>query len=186
VSSSVSGGPPLRAIAMVLIAFAILFGGLGAFSLSGPSTSNTADTAATSSGAETSSLSSSSTAPSSTAQSATASAQAGAGIAAPSSTAKAGPVDKSLAVEVLNNGVVAGLARRTAQRLEAHGWTNVTSGNYSAADLTDNTVLYDDSSSAQQAAANALATELRASVEPKSSGPRGLPPGLVVLVVTAG
>jgi hypothetical protein len=165
---------------MVLIAFAILFGGLGAFSLSGPSATDTAS--ATSSTAAATSNAQTGTAQSTTSQSG---GQAGAVLTAPSSTQPAGPVDKSLAVQVLNNGVVAGLARRTAQRLESAGWTGVTTGNYSSVDLSDNTVFYDDTS-AQRSAATALAAQLGATVEPKSAGPHGLPRGLVVVVVTAG
>jgi hypothetical protein len=176
--SGAGGGLPLRAVAMVLIAFAIVFGGLGAFSISGSGSSKSSAQTST----ETTDTT---TAPASTGAAASTAApapSAPATTAAPTTTAQAG-VDKTVPVHVLNNSTVAGLASRTANQLRAAGWTNVTAGNYSASVLGSTTVYYGDSPR-EQAAAQAIARQLNATAAPRFAGLAGNGPGVVVIVTS--
>ncbi|MEU6186142.1 LytR C-terminal domain-containing protein [Nocardia sp. NPDC047038] len=175
-----SGGPPLRALAMVLIALAIVFAGLGAMSLS----SSDADTDA--SGTSASPTSSASAAPqvpaSTTAPKAPTSSTAVATVtptsAAASTTTTAA---RSVPVRVLNNSMVAGLAAKTAGQLEASGWTIAETGNYPGSNIAKTTVYYGDSSGDKEAA-QAIADQLGASVAPKSSAIGDTAPGVTVIV----
>ncbi|MET9025098.1 LytR C-terminal domain-containing protein [Nocardia sp. NPDC004168] len=175
-----SGGPPLRALAMVLIALAIVFAGLGAMSLS----SSDADTDA--SGTSASQTSSASAAPqvpaSTTAPKAPTSSTAVATVtptgAAASTTTTAA---RSVPVRVLNNSMVAGLAAKTAGQLEASGWTIAETGNYPGSNIAKTTVYYGDSSGDKEAA-QAIADQLGASVAPKSSAIGDTAPGVTVIV----
>lgn len=188
-----SGGPPLRALAMVLIALAIVFAGLGAMSLSDSdsSASEGAETsAATSSAApvRTSAPAASSTASGAAAGTTTAPATT---TAAPVTTTAAPPpppaappastVDRAVPVRVLNNSLVAGLAARTADELGGAGWSNVATGNYSGGTIPKTTVYYGNSPG-EQAAAEAVAAELGAAAEPRFPGIAGAEPGVIVIV----
>ncbi|MBF6193319.1 LytR C-terminal domain-containing protein [Nocardia implantans] len=175
-----SGGPPLRALAMVLIALAIVFAGLGAMSLS----NSDADTDA--SGTSESPTSSASAAPqvpaSTTAPKASISSTAAATVtptttAAPTTSTAA----RSVPVRVLNNSMVPGLAAKTAGQLEASGWTIAETGNYPGASIAKTTVYYGDSSGDKEAA-QAIADQLGASVAPKSSAIGDTAPGVTVIV----
>ncbi|WP_454196265.1 LytR C-terminal domain-containing protein [Nocardia sp. Marseille-Q1738] len=171
-----SGGPPLRALAMVLIALAIVFAGLGAMSLSssdadtdasGPSQPETTTaTAAPQVPAGTTAP----RAPASTAASTSTSA------AAASSTAA-----RSVPVRVLNNSMVAGLAAKTANQLSSNGWTIAETGNYPGTNIPKTTVYY-GSSPGDKEAAQAIADELDAAVAPKSSAIGDSAPGVTVIV----
>lgn len=175
-----SGGPPLRALAMVLIALAIVFAGLGAMSLS----SSDADTDASGTSASpTSSASAAPQVPASTTvpkapTSSTAVATGTATSAAASTTTTAA---RSVPVRVLNNSMVAGLAAKTAGQLEASGWTIAETGNYPGSNIAKTTVYYGDSSGDKEAA-QAIADQLGASVAPKSSAIGDTAPGVTVIV----
>jgi len=175
--SSPAGGPPLRAVAMVLIALAIVFGGLGAFSMSGSSSA--------SSGSGTSTAAASSRAPAGSAVAAPSSAAAVVTPPSPptTTTAPSGAVDKSLPVTVLNNSTIHGLAVTFEKKLQANGWTDISTGNYPKAVLATTTVFY-GATAGEQAAAEAIATELGATAAPKSQGV-GIPTSGVVVIVTS-
>ncbi|MFC3963337.1 LytR C-terminal domain-containing protein [Nocardia jiangsuensis] len=185
-----SGGPPLRALAMVLIALAIVFAGLGAMSLS-DSDSSAADTP----GTETSTAAPTTTAPRVTTTSAAAATSTTSTVpetptAVETTTTAAPPppppptapsVNRAVPVRVLNNSLVAGLAGRTASELGANGWSNVATGNYAGGTLPRTTVFYGDSP-AEQAAAEAIAAEIGAVAEPRFAGISGSEPGVIVIV----
>lgn len=196
--SSPTGGPPLRAVAMVLIAFAIVFGGLGAFSLQSSNSSSSSSSGASATGSATASSSAKPAAvPSASSVSTPAAAApqsppaAEAPATPPSATAETAPdgsgaVDKSAPVRVLNNSMVHGLAATVANRLRSDGWSNLSTGNYPASDaqLAQTTVYYGDAPG-EQAAAQAIAAELGATALPKSKGV-ALPTSGVVVIVTSG
>ncbi|MGW6725236.1 LytR C-terminal domain-containing protein [Nocardia sp. NPDC055029] len=189
------GGPPLRALAMVLIALAIVFAGLGAMSLSnsGAEVSDSAEqtetttssvvaqapattaaattTSATAAPTTTAVAPTTTTAPTTTAPTTT----------APTTTAPAAPaatVDQSVPVRVLNNSLVAGLAARTASELTSAGWSNVSTGNYNGENLTTTTVFY-GSGAGDKAAATEIAAEIGGTVAAKSGDTS---PGVVVVL----
>ncbi|MEV0295654.1 LytR C-terminal domain-containing protein [Nocardia sp. NPDC050710] len=194
-----SGGPPLRALAMVLIALAIVFAGLGAMSLSssdsGTSTAAESSTGATASAAAQATAATSAsvtsapvtTAPATTAPATTAPATTtvAANTTAPTSTktptTTAATVNRAVPIRVLNNSLVAGLAGRTAEQLAADGWTNVSSGNYSGGTIAKTTVYYGNSPGERDAAL-AIAAELGATAEPKSAGVGDSTAGVVVIL----
>ncbi|KAF0849106.1 LytR C-terminal domain-containing protein [Nocardia caishijiensis] len=177
------GGPPLRALAMVLIALAIVFAGLGAMSLS----NSGAEAADPVEQTETTTSSAVAQAPATTAAPTTTSAAA-----APTTTTTVAPTttttttnppaaasgDKAIPVRVLNNSLVAGLAARTASELGAAGWTNVSTGNYSGANLTATTVYY-GSGPGEEAAAAEIAAQVGGTVAPKTGDST---PGVVVVL----
>ncbi|MBF6224991.1 LytR C-terminal domain-containing protein [Nocardia abscessus] len=171
-----SGGPPLRALAMVLIALAIVFAGLGAMSLS----NSDADTDA--SGTSETPTSSASAAPqvpaSTTAPKASA---ASSSTAVATGTPTTSTAARSVPVRVLNNSMVPGLAAKTADQLSASGWTIAETGNYPGASIAKTTVYYGNSPGDKEAA-QAVADELGASVAPKSSGIGDSGPGVTVIV----
>ncbi|WP_280409928.1 LytR C-terminal domain-containing protein [Nocardia brasiliensis] len=182
-----SGGPPLRALAMVLIALAIVFGGLGAMSLSksdadssssGPSESTTA-TAAPQMPASTT-VDKTTPAPSSASSTpATSAVTTPPPTTVPTTTGSAAA--KAVPVRVLNNSMIAGLAAKTAGQLTAEGWSVVETGNYPGANVPKTTVYYGNSPGDKDAAL-AIADELGVTAEPKSSGLGESSPGVTVIV----
>ncbi|MGQ4617567.1 LytR C-terminal domain-containing protein [Nocardia sp. R7R-8] len=175
-----SGGPPLRALAMVLIALAIVFAGLGAMSLS---RSDAGTDASGTSTPPTSSASAAPQVPASTIAPKAPTSGVSSATAAPTTTAAATTTTaaRSVPVRVLNNSMVAGLAAKTASQLEAGGWTIAETGNYPGANIAKTTVYYGDSSGDKEAA-QAIANQLGASVAPKSSAIGDTAPGVTVIV----
>ncbi|MGW6425997.1 LytR C-terminal domain-containing protein [Nocardia sp. NPDC055053] len=199
------GGPPLRALAMVLIALAIVFAGLGAMSLSNsgaeasdsaeqtetttssvvaqaPATTAAATTTSAAAAPTTTAVApTTTTAPTTTAPTTTAPTTTAPTTTAPTTTAPAAPgatVDQSVPVRVLNNSLVAGLAARTASELTSAGWSNVSTGNYNGENLTTTTVFY-GSGAGDKAAAAEIATDIGGTVAPKSGDTS---PGVVVVL----
>ncbi|MCJ0891319.1 LytR C-terminal domain-containing protein [Rhodococcus sp. ARC_M12] len=166
-------GPPLRALAMVLISLAILFAAIGALSLTG----SDSDDAAAEPTAETTS------APASVAPTAQApaaqvpAADASTGAAAPTTTSGA-PAD--VEVRVLNNSNVSGLAAGTADTLTAEGWNVAETGNFSA-DQFAQTAVYYGTSTGEEQAAQTIATQLGVPAEPKPTSLESTA-GVVVIV----
>ena len=166
-------GPPLRALAMVLISLAILFAAIGALSLTG----SDSDDAAAESTAETTSPPPS-VAPTAQAPAAQApAADASTGAAAPTTTSGA-PAD--VEVRVLNNSNVSGLAAGTADTLTAEGWNVAETGNFSADQFAQTAVYYGTSASEEQAA-QTIATQLGVPAEPKPTSLESTA-GVVVIV----
>ncbi|MGW4354830.1 LytR C-terminal domain-containing protein [Nocardia sp. NPDC004582] len=181
--NSPAGGPPLRALAMVLIALAIVFAGIGAMSLSSSdssdssagSTSQAATTTAAqqnSTQAATPPMVPSTLAPTTTTATTT--------TAAPTTTTAAG-VDKSVPVRVYNNGTVAGLAKKTGDQLSGEGYNITEVGNYPNGVIPKTTVYY-GSSPKEQALAKAIAAELGCAAEPRFPGISDSPTGVIIIV----
>ncbi|MEV6059789.1 LytR C-terminal domain-containing protein [Nocardia asteroides] len=178
------GGPPLRALAMVLIALAIVFAGLGAMSLSNSDAEPTeaAESSATTTSRVVAQAPATTAAPTTTSAAAaptTTTVTPTTTTAAPTTTAPAAAgVDQSVPVRVLNNSLVAGLAARTASDLTASGWSNVSTGNYSGSNLTTTTVFY-GGGAGDKAAATEIAAEIGGTVAPKTGDST---PGIVVVL----
>ncbi|PBC48804.1 glycoprotein [Rhodococcus sp. ACS1] len=174
-----SSGPPLRALAMVLIALAILFAGLGFASLGGSDSEETAATVTTSAAATTTAARPTTAAGAAGGTSASAaSTTSGA-----SSTTKAADA-ASVPVRVLNNSNVTGLASQTATELMSSGWTVSETGNYSDSTISETTVYY-GTSAAEKEAAIEIAAQLGVSAEPKFPGIANSSAGVVVIVTSA-
>ncbi|MFI6871459.1 LytR C-terminal domain-containing protein [Nocardia sp. NPDC050406] len=176
--NSPSGGPPLRALAMVLIALAIVFAGLGAMSLSssdseaeGTDAAQTAQTTASVVATQTVSAAPATTTPPPITTT----------TAPPTTTTTTAAVDQSIPVRVYNNSLVAGLAAKTASQLSAAGWSIAETGNYGNGVIPKTTVYYGDSPK-EQAAAIAIANELGATAEPRFPGLANSPSGVIVIV----
>jgi len=183
-----SSGPPLRAIAMVLIALAILFAGLGAASLGGSdsdevateaSSTTTTSVAAAPAAARTTTAVPTTTAAEPTTATSTATATSTTSSAATTSTR----VDKSVPVRVFNNSTVSGLAAQTADELTSGGWNISETGNYSYGQIQTTTVYY-GSSASEKAAAQAIAAELGVKAEPRFDGIQSASPGVIVIVTS--
>ncbi|MET9493048.1 LytR C-terminal domain-containing protein [Nocardia sp. NPDC006630] len=182
-----SGGPPLRALAMVLIALAIVFAGLGAMSLSSSDSSDAgaASSAATTSAAQSAAATTTvaqqvSPPPATTAPSGSTTAPVTT-TPPPTTTPAAGAVDKTLPVRVLNNSMVSGLAAKTANELSADGWNITETGNYGTGVIPKTTVYY-GSSAGEKAAALAIANQLGITAEPRFAGIMDSPPGIIIIV----
>ncbi|QSE93347.1 LytR C-terminal domain-containing protein [Rhodococcus pseudokoreensis] len=173
-----SSGPPLRALAMVLIALAILFAGLGFASLGGSDSEETAATVTTSTAATTTAAR-----PTTAAGAGGASASAASTTSGASSTTKAADA-ASVPVRVLNNSNVTGLASQTATELMSSGWTVSETGNYSDGTISETTVYY-GTSAAEKEAATEIAAQLGVSAEPKFPGIANSSAGVVVIVTSA-
>ncbi|MEU7142327.1 LytR C-terminal domain-containing protein [Nocardia sp. NPDC046473] len=183
-----SGGPPLRALAMVLIALAIVFGGLGAMSLSksdaDSSGSGPSESATSTSAKPVPQVPAATTAPKTPdAASSTSVAPSSAATTTPSTTAPATTTAaaKAVPVTVLNNSMIVGLAGKTAGQLTADGWNVVETGNYPGANIPKTTVYYGNSPGDKEAA-QAIAQQLGIAAEPKSSGLGESSPGVTVIV----
>ncbi|MQY31080.1 LytR C-terminal domain-containing protein [Nocardia aurantia] len=191
-----SGGPPLRALAMVLIAVAIVFAGLGAMSLSKSESSGSQTTVAqaptTTVPVSRPAVPAATSAPAVTSTTTTESSAAAEAPAAPTTTTAApaappppanpaGPVDKSVPVRVLNNSTIAGLAAKTGTQLSSGGWNVTETGNYPEGVVSRTTVYY-GTSPQEKAAAQAIAAELGVAAEPRFAGLADSPPGVIVIV----
>ncbi|SUA73858.1 Uncharacterised protein [Nocardia otitidiscaviarum] len=177
--NSPSGGPPLRALAMVLIALAIVFAGLGAMSLSssdsegtdsasGPEATTTASVVATQANTPAPATTTTADAPTTT-------------LAPTTTTTTTAAVDKSVPVRVYNNSDIQGLAASTASQLQESGWSIAETGNYASGVIPKTTVYY-GSSAGERAAAMAIAAELGATAEPRFPGIADSPAGVIVIV----
>ncbi|MDI6630445.1 MAG: LytR C-terminal domain-containing protein [Rhodococcus sp. (in: high G+C Gram-positive bacteria)] len=170
-------GPPLRALAMVLISLAILFAAIGALSLTG----SDSDDAAAEPAAETTSAPAA-VAP--TAQAPAAQAPAAQAPASDASTGTAAPTTSGTAaaveVRVLNNSNVSGLAAGTASTLTAEGWNVAETGNFSE-DQFAQTAVYYGTTAGEEQAAQTIATQLGVPAEPKPTSLESTA-GVVVIV----
>lgn len=192
-----SSGPPLRAIAMVLIALAILFAGLGAASLGGSGSGESEPAAATSTTAApaapaappvtsanpASTVTSTAGAPTTTSAPATTPATT-TSAAGPAAAASASQADRSVPVRVFNNSTVSGLAAQTANELTSAGWTVSETGNYSYGLIQNTTVYYRTDNTAEKRAAETIAAELGVKAEPRFEGITSASPGVIVIVTS--
>ncbi|MBC2639568.1 MULTISPECIES: LytR C-terminal domain-containing protein [unclassified Rhodococcus (in: high G+C Gram-positive bacteria)] len=173
-----SSGPPLRALAMVLIALAILFAGLGFASLGGSDSEETATTATTTAAVTTTAAARTTTAAAGATSASTTSTTSGA-----SSTSKSADA-ASVPVRVLNNSNVTGLASQTATKLMSSGWTVSETGNYSDGTISETTVYY-GTSAAEKEAATEIAAQLGVSAQPRFPGIANSSAGVIVIVTSA-
>jgi len=178
-----SAGPPLRALAMALLSLAVVFAGIGIFSLTGSGDDETAaapaattSTAASPAGAAPTGTASAAPPAGSTAGSMSSGAPTTTTTATTSGSAAAGEV------RVLNNSDVSGLAAETASRLEAAGFQVGETGNYSSGVIAASTVYYDPAVPGQQAQAERIARTLGFGSEPRFAGIASASPGIVVIV----
>lgn len=183
--NSPAGGPPLRALAMVLIALAIVFAGIGAMSLSSSDSSDssaesTSQAATTTAAQQNSTVAGTPSAVPGTIAPTTTTAAPTTTTAAPTTTTAAG-VDKSLPVRVYNNGTVAGLAKKTGDQLSGEGYNIAEVGNYPNGVIPKTTVYY-GSSPKEQALAKAIAAELGCAAEPRFPGISDSPTGVIIIV----
>ncbi|CAM3869169.1 LytR C-terminal domain-containing protein [Smaragdicoccus niigatensis] len=151
-----SPGPPLRALAMVLIALGIVFAGLG---LKDFSVKPSGDGSA---------LQTTSVAP------------AGDQPKKAEAPATAAQV-KAVGIRVFNNSEVVGVASKTAKKLTDEGWKVVETGN-STLSLKRTTVYYGTSAAEKQAALE-IADQLGIAAEKKTSEVSGLGNGVLVVLV---
>ncbi|MCQ4120778.1 LytR C-terminal domain-containing protein [Rhodococcus tibetensis] len=184
-----SSGPPLRALAMVLISLAILFAGLGFASLGDSDSEDTAATVTT-----TTTTTSAAVPASAAARTTTTVAAGGSGVTSTSASASttsgaartSGSGDaSSVPVRVFNNSNVTGLAGQTATELTEAGWTVAETGNYSDGTISETTVYYGNSP-AEKEAATQIAAELGATAEPRFAGIANSSAGVIVIVTAVG
>lgn len=175
---------------MVLIALAIVFGGLGAMSLSksdaDSSGSGPSESATSTSAKPVPQVPAATTAPKTPdAASSTSAATSSAATTTPSTTAPAtttgAAAAKAVPVTVLNNSMIVGLAGKTASQLTAEGWNVVETGNYPGANIAKTTVYYGNSPGDKEAG-QAIAQQLGITAESKSSGLNESSPGVTVIV----
>ncbi|WP_236077614.1 LytR C-terminal domain-containing protein [Rhodococcus sp. P1Y] len=162
-----SSGPPLRALAMVLISLAILFAAIGALSLTDSGGDEAAAPEATSEVAATTPASGAGQSPAVTSTTSSA------------PTTSAGPADIDL--RVLNNSDVSGLAATTAATLTAEGWTIAETGNYAETQVASTTVYYGTDSGAESAAEE-IAQQLGATAAALPRTVTGFGNGVIVMV----
>lgn len=177
-----SSGPPLRALAMVLLSLAVVFAGIGIFSLTGSDSEDTAAAPA----ADTSAVPTATAAPTGTsAPSATAPPSATSGSPTTTTATTSGSASGASSaspIRVLNNSEVSGLAAETATRLESAGFAVGETGNYSSGVIAASTVYYDPAVPGQQAQAERIARTLGFGSEPRFAGIANASPGIVVIV----
>lgn len=176
---------------MVLISLAIVFGGLGALSLSNSGDDDAAadntsvtTTAAVGNATPPAATTGSSATDTSSASSESSSDETTTSASSGTSTSRAaGSVDKAISVQVLNNSNVTGLAAKTATTLTGSGWTNVESANYSRTDVATTTVYY-GKTSGEKEAAEEIAKELGVSAQPRFADIVGEPAGVIVIITS--
>lgn len=184
-----SSGPPLRALAMVLISLAILFAGIGLASLGG-SDSDSATPPATepvAAPATSTAVPSTRAAAPSTAAAAptTTAARATTTSAAATSTSSLGGLaaESATPVRVFNNSEVAGLAAQTASLLEDDGFVISETGNYSDG-LIATTSVYYGTGPGERETAEAVAEALGVTAQPRFEGIEDSSPGVIVIVTS--
>ncbi|WP_420753340.1 LytR C-terminal domain-containing protein [Rhodococcus sp. O3] len=181
-------GPPLRALAMVLISLAILFGGIGLASLGGsdsesappatepaaaPATSTTVPPARAAAPTTTVAAPTTTAARATTTTPATTSASSLIGLAPESATP----------VRVFNNSEIAGLAAQTASLLEDDGFVISETGNYSDG-LIATTSVYYGTGAGERETAEAVAEALGVTAQPRFEGIADSSPGVIVIVTS--
>ncbi|EOM77970.1 glycoprotein [Rhodococcus rhodnii LMG 5362] len=168
----------MRALAMVLIALAIAFFGIGMASLggSGESPEPAAEPATT-----TSAPPAAAPAPAAPAPPAGATSPADEAPEPSGTTTSAAPADVG-PVAIYNNSSVAGLAAETATRVSSAGWTVGTTGNWSAVALAQTTVYYPDEPG-QRTTAEQIAAVLGARTAPRIDALPGPADEIVVVAV---
>lgn len=176
-------GPPLRALAMLLIVAAIGFLGWGIVSLldGGDDTTTAAGTtSATTTASAISSAASAAPVTTTGQQDATDGATA-----SPSATAAAGDLaalQSGVSVRIYNNSTIQGLGAEVSSAVEESGWTVSEVGNYPSGVIPASTVYFTEGSEAEEQAARAVAEQLGIRVEPRFEGIADFPGGIILIV----
>ncbi|MCP2193173.1 LytR C-terminal domain-containing protein [Williamsia deligens] len=165
---------PLRAGAMLLLAVAVVFVGLGWHSAASSGNSPEADLRAAA--ASESTAPSTSGAPSSTTA-------ASSGSLAPSAAGESSASTSGPLVCVYNAGTITGLAVEVTDALKAKGYRTSAPGNLSTSSITENTVFY---TASQRAEAQKVASDLDggASIDARPSAFTQCRGGIAVVVLT--
>lgn len=172
-------GMPLRGMAMILIAVAVLLAAWGAYSATRGEDSNA-------SGGQ---LTPVTQVPASQAPDTRKAGEDSSTTSQPKSQEKSEadtPEGAVAKVHVLNNSTVPGLAADISEQLEAHGWELGEVGNFADQVLPENTVFFTPGNPAAEEAAKKLAAQVGAVAAPR---PEGLPagtedPSTLVLILT--
>ncbi|MGW0023155.1 LytR C-terminal domain-containing protein [Rhodococcus sp. NPDC003383] len=183
-------GPPLRALAMVLISLAILFGGIGLASLGGSDSESAAppatEPAAAPATSTTVSPARAAAAPTTTVAAPTTTA-ARATTTTPASTGASSLIElapeSATPVRVFNNSEIAGLAAQTASLLEDDGFVISETGNYSDG-LIATTSVYYGTGAGERETAEAVAEALGVTAQPRFEGIADSSPGVIVIVTS--
>ncbi|MPZ65915.1 MAG: LytR family transcriptional regulator [Pseudonocardiaceae bacterium] len=101
------------------------------------------------------------------------------GAAGPAAGGKGGAERAEL--RVYNNSTLKGLAARAADDFSDGGWPVIEVGNYSGGRIPTSTVYYQPGTG-QQGPAEALGEQFELRVEPRFTGIRNSPPGVIVIV----
>ncbi|ANZ24063.1 glycoprotein [Rhodococcus sp. WB1] len=179
-TTSESSGPPLRALAMVLISLAILFAGLGLASLGGSDSESPAPEPTTEPAAAPATTSATSAPLAATSARTTAPGAAPSATTTVSATTSAGA---AAPVRVLNNSNVSGLAAQTAGLLEDEGFTVAETGNYSDG-VIETTSVYYGTGPGERQTAEAVAEALGVTAQPRFAGIQDSSPGVIVIVTS--
>lgn len=199
---------PVRGIAMILLAVAVLLLAWGVYAMTNSSSDTAADSNKTKSEqqrsvapaapatAASSALGSGAAtpAPATPATPGTATPGASAPSSAPASVPAPAPapgaaqqggavVDASaVQVHALNNSTVQGLANRVADKLKAQGFTRVDSGNLPNEILPHSVAYYTPGNAAEEQAANSIAQNLKIKAQPRDDSVKDAPAGVVVVI----
>lgn len=189
VSTNEKNGLPLRGIAMIIIAVAVLLLAWGIYSMTN---SGKSDDVVVAKNDTTSQNAPATKAPGAPAPAATPNATVAPGTAAPATASSAVPAPSGEAgastsakpkVIALNNSTVQGLANRVADKLKAKGYNEVESGNFPNEVLPKSVVFYREGNAEEKQAAENLARDLGIAAQPRIDALKDKPAG-VVLVIT--
>ncbi|MEJ6013120.1 LytR C-terminal domain-containing protein [Corynebacterium sp. H127] len=182
-----ASGLPLRGIAMIILAVAVLLLAWGVYSLTNTGSeeavvsqkSDTQQTAPTQKQPPAAAQQPASGAASTTAA-ATPSPTPSTPAAAPAANAAAGPAPK---VQALNNSTVQGLANRVADELKKQGYSDIESGNFPNEVLPKSVAFFTPGNAAEEQAARNIADKLGVTAQPRIDALKDKPAG-VILVIT--
>lgn len=178
-------GLPLRGIAMIIIAVAVLLLAWGVYSMTNSGT-NTAQEEVTV--AETSAnkpAAHASAAPAAPATPATSAANSPAATASAAPSQPAAPAATSGAtpkVFALNNSTVQGLANRVAEDLKSKGFADVESGNFPDEVLPKSVAFFTPGNADEEAAARKIADQLKITAQPRIDALKDKPAGVILVI----
>lgn len=96
-------------------------------------------------------------------------------------TARPGPVDKTLPIMVYNNAKIPGLTQEAANNFKADGWNSLESGDLPQPEVVTSTAYFRQGTT-EEAAANALATKFDLRTDIRFPAIETYPPGLIVII----
>lgn len=174
---------------MVLLSAAVIFAGLGWFSLSDSETSGDGDSGAGATVASTTTQAPAATSSAPAAPPVTAEPEAAPpAIEPPAPPAPSAPSQadaQRTPVRIYNNSTVDGLAASTADRLRGGGWNITDVRNYDSGLIPQSTIYY-GSTPGEKQAAEKLALEMGFPAAPRFDGIVDAPPGVIVILTGDG